>query len=96
MYIKKESTQPIPFEKYLVKSCGKSYKQVVIICLTALKSRLVSYRLATFIASMDNDISLFGIGKGLNRAKNTAAIVSSVAGVDINVKRAEAEGTVIS
>ncbi len=96
MYIKKESTQPIPFERYLVKSCGKSYKQVVIICLTALKSRFVSYRLATFIASMDNDISLFGVGKSLYGSENATAIVSSVTRVNINVKRAKAEGTVIS
>lgn len=45
---------------------------------------------------MDDDISLLGVGESLNRAENTATVVGSVAGVDVNVKRAEAEGAVIS
>ena len=81
----------------LRKTCGKSYQKVVVIRLyLCLVRRLVSYRLAAFVTAVNYDITLFGVGSGLYRAQNAAAIVCSVTGVYINVKRAEAKRTVIS
>ena len=58
--------------------------------------RLVSHGLTASFASVDDYIALLGVGKSLNGAKDTAAAVCSVAGVYVNVKRAKAEGTVVS
>jgi hypothetical protein len=93
---KKESTQPIPFERYLVKACGKLNEQVVIVGLTSFEGRFVSDGLSTFITTVNDNISFFRIGKSLYRAENSATVVGSVAGIYVNVKRAKAEGTMIS
>jgi len=63
--------------------------------LISLDGCLVTYGFAAFIASMNDDKSLFGVRKSLNRAENPAAVVSSVAGVNIYVERAKAEWTMI-
>ena len=58
--------------------------------------RLVSDYRATSVTAVYYDISLLGVGLCLDGAENTAAGVGSVAGVDINVERAEAEGAMIA
>ena len=45
---------------------------------------------------MNDNISLFRVGKSLDRTKNTLTLIGSVARIDVNVKRAKTEGTVIS
>ena len=59
-------------------------------------SRLVSVQLAALFASVNNDIALFRIRQSGNRLHKTAALAFPVAGIDIEVKRIKAEGTVIS
>ena len=81
---------------YSVKTCGKSDKQIVVVTLLALKSRFVAHRSAAFVTAVDDDKALLGIGQSLYGTKDTVAIVGSVAGIYINVERAEAEGTVVS
>ena len=48
------------------------------------------------VASVDDDIALFGVGLGADGTENSAAGVRSVAGVDVNVERAETEGAMVS
>ena len=49
-----------------------------------------------FIAAVDDDISLFGVGLRPYRAENSAAVIRPVAGIDIHMERAKAEGTMIA
>ena len=79
-----------------INPCGQSDKQVVVVGLAALKGGLISYHAAAFFTAVDDNISLLRIGKRLDGAENTAAIVCSVAGINIYVQRAEAEGTMVS
>ena len=81
---------------YLIETGGKTNKQIVIVGLVALKSSLVSNGLTAFVASVNDDKALLGVGKSLNGSKNSLALVGSVAGIYINVKRAETEGTMVS
>ena len=59
-------------------------------------SGFVSVNFTATRAFMDNDKSLFGVGQGLNRAQDTAAIVCSVTGIYVNVKRPKAKGAVVA
>jgi len=71
---------------FSVKSRGKLYEKVGVVGLSfCVVRRLVSYNRAASFAPVDYDKSLFGVGKRLNRAKNSSAIVCSVTGVYINV-----------
>lgn len=80
----------------LIKSCGQSYQEVVIVGLLSLKGGLVAYCFAAFVTAMNNDISLFRVGQGLYGTENALTVVCSVAGIDVNVQRAKAKRTVIS
>ena len=72
-------------------------EQVGVIGLDfCLVSRFVTDNRAATVALMDDDISLFGVGQGLDRAQDTAAIVCSVTGIYVNVQGAETEGAVIA
>ena len=66
---------------------GQADKQVGIVRLDfCLVGGFVAGDASAPVAFVDYDISLFRVGKGLDRAENTAAVVCSVAGVDINVQ----------
>ena len=58
--------------------------------------RLISDDGAAFVTAVDDDVALLGVGLCLDGAENTAAGVGSVAGVDIYMQRAQAEGTMVS
>ena len=75
---------------------GQTNKQIIVVGLVAFHSRLVADGLTAFVASVDDDKSLFGVGQGLYGTKDALTLVGSVAGIDVHVERAEAEGTVIS
>ena len=78
-------------------SCSELYQKVAVIGLNlCLVSRFVAHGSTASVASVHDDESALCIGESLHGAENTAAIVSSVTGIYINVKRAEAERTVIS
>ena len=57
---------------------------------------LVADDSTAFVTAVDDDISLFGVRLRPYRAENSAAIIRSVTGVDIHVKRAEAEGAMVA
>ena len=80
----------------LLQACGKLDKQIVIVGLVTFKCGLVANGLTAFFTAVNDDKSLFGVGQSLYGTKNSLTGVRSVAGIYINVKRAEAEGTVIS
>ena len=71
---------------YSVKTCGKSDKQIVVVALLTLKSRLVAHRSAAFVTAVDNNISLLGVRKGLYGTENTLTFVGSVARIYVEVK----------
>ena len=64
--------------------------------MISLEGGFVAYRLSAFIATVDYNKALFGVGKSLNGSKNALTFIGSVTGIYINVKRAKAEWTVIS
>ena len=76
--------------------CKLNYKVGVVRLYLCLVSRLVSNYLSAFLTFMDNDVSALCVGLCLDRAENTAAVVLSVAGIYVNVQRAEAKRAVIS
>ena len=51
---------------------------------------------AAFLAFMDNYEAMLGIGLGRYWAKYSAALIGSVTWIYIHVKRAEAEGAMVS
>ena len=69
----------------LTETCGQADKKIVVVRLISFKCGFVSYRCAAFLTSVYDDKSLFGVGKSLNRAENSAAFVGSVAGIYVNV-----------
>ena len=72
------------------------YQSCVVGLNFCFVSRLITYHGAASVTLVYDDVSLFGVRLGLYRTEYSAAIVSSVTWVDINVQRAEAEGTVVS
>ena len=59
----------------VAETCGKLDKQVVVIRLDlCLGGRLVTDGLAAFVAAVDDYIALLGVGQGLYRAENAAAL----------------------
>ena len=64
------------------------YKVHIVGLNLSLVRSLVTDGGAAFIALMYDDISLLRVGLSAYRAKNSAAIVCSVAGIYIDVKRA--------
>ena len=59
-------------------------------------SRLVADGGAALLAAVNDDETALRVGKSLYRAKKSAAIVGSVAGIYINVKRAQTKGAMIA
>ena len=57
---------------------------------------LVSHGGAAFVASVDDNVAALGIRLCLYGAQDSAAIIGSVSGIDINVERAEAKRAMIS
>ena len=80
----------------LIKTRGEPDEKVVVVGLISLHSRLVAHHRAAFFATVKDNEALFGVGKGLNGAKNSQAIVCSVPGIYVNMKRAKAEGAVVA
>ena len=58
--------------------------------------RLVAHYGAAFVTAVDDDISALGVRLRFDRAKNSAAFVRSVTGVNIDMKRAKAEGAMVA
>lgn len=52
--------------------------------------------LAAFVAFMEYDITLFGVGKRFYRAHDSATFTSSVSRIFVNVERAKALGAMIA
>ena len=93
----KESSQEKPLVKLTTNPCGEFDKQGAIIgLLFSIKGGAITAYLAAFFAPMDNNEILFRIGLCTDRAHKTAAGVSSIAGVYVDVERPQAEGTMIS
>ena len=85
------------YEGRLQAPCGELDDKVGIVWLgLCLVGCLVADDGTAFIATVDDDISLFGVGLCPYRAEDSAAIIRSVTGVDIHVKRAEAEGAMVA
>ena len=85
------------YEGRLQAPCGKLDDKVGIVWLgLCLVGCLVADDGTAFIATVDDDISLFGVGLCPYRAENSAAVIRPVAGVDIHMERAKAEGTMIA
>ena len=61
-----------------------------------LVRRLVSDDGSALLALMDNDVTPLWVGLRFDRAKYAAAWVGSVAGVYINMQRAQAKGAMIA
>ena len=59
-------------------------------------SRLVAYDFATLVTAVNYDVAALRIGQGTDRAEYSAALVCSVTGIYIHVKRAKAERTVVA
>lgn len=58
--------------------------------------RAVAYLCAALLTTVDDYISALGIGLDLYRLKKSSAFVRAVTGIDIDVQRMKAEGTVIA
>ena len=56
----------------------------------------VAVDLAAFGATVDDDVSLFGVWLDANGLHSAAAGVGAVAGIDVHVKRPEAERAVVA
>ena len=78
-------------------SRGELYQQVQVIRLNlCLVCRAVSFYRAAFFAFVNDDISLFRVGFHPYRAHDTAAWISSVSRVYIDMERAEASRAMIA
>lgn len=58
--------------------------------------RLITAQLAAFLASVDDDISLLGIGERRHRLQSAAAIAGSVPGVHVQMERPQAKRAMIA
>ena len=76
--------------------CQLYYHTYVIGLYLCLVCSLISHHGTALVTFMYDNVALLGIGLCLDRSENSATVVGSVAGVYIDVQRAEAEGTVIS
>ena len=77
-----------PYDGGSVFRRGELDYQVHIVGLNlCLVCRLVSDRLAAPLAAVDDDIALLRVGHSTYGAKNAAALVGSVTGIHVNVKR---------
>ena len=61
-----------------------------------LVSRFVSVNFVALGASVQNNISLFGVGNYLDRLHRRAALAGAVAGIYVNVERPKTERAVIA
>ena len=77
--------------------CGEADNQAHIVGLDLrLVSRLVSHRPAASLTAVGDNISALGVGLSLDGTENSAAVVGSVTGVNIDVQGAQTEGAVVS
>ena len=78
-------------------TCGELDEQVGIIGLDlSVVCRLVADGGTALLTTVDDNKAALGVGERLYRAKNAAAIVGSVAGIYVNVKRTKAKRAVIA
>ena len=69
-----------------IASRSKLYKQLGVVGLDfCFVSRFVAHNAAATVTFVNDDVSLFRVGQGLDGAQNAAAIVCSVTRVYINV-----------
>ena len=87
----------LPRLRLIARACGELYEKIGVVGLyLRLVRRLIADDRAASLTAVNYDISLFRVGKGLDRAKYSAAVVCSVPRVYINVERAKAEGTMVA
>ena len=85
------------YEGQLQAPCGKLDDKVGIVGLgLCLVGCLVADDGTAFIATVDDDISLFGVGYDLDGLHRRLALASSVPGVYVKVKRPKTKGAVVS
>ncbi len=78
-------------------ACGEFDDKIDVIGLDlGIRSGTIASDLAAFVAFVDDHISFFGIGFHSNGAQDPAAGIGTVPWVDVNMKGAEATGTVIA
>ena len=78
-------------------SCGEADEEGAVIGLDlCVIGGSVAAELAAFGTAVGNDVAVAGIGLGADGLHLTSAAVCTVAGVDVNVERPEAEGAVVS
>ena len=78
-------------------TCCEADNQAHIVGLDLrLVSSLVSHRPAASITAVGDNISALGVGLSLDGTENSAAVVGSVTGVNIDVQGAQTEGAVVS
>ena len=78
-------------------ACGEADNQVGIVGLhLCLVGGFVARDFATTVTAVDEDVATLGVGKGADGAENAATGVGAVAGENVYVQRAEAEGAVVA
>ena len=78
-------------------ACRQADNQVGVIGLDlGFVSGFVARDLAATVTAVYEYITAFGVGNGADGAQNAAAGILTVAGVDVHVKRAKAEGAMVA
>ena len=85
------------YNQSIYDACGEPDDHIHIVGLyLGLVGGLIAYRDPAFLASVDKHVASLGVRLRLDGTEDAAAGVGPVAGVDINVERAEAEGAVVT
>ena len=78
-------------------TCCEADNQAHIVGLDLrLVSSLVSHRPAASITAVGDNISALGVGLSLDGTENSAAVVGSVTGVNIDVQAPQAKRTMVA
>ena len=78
-------------------ACGEADNQVGIVGLyLRFVGGFVARDFAATVTAVDENVATLGVGKGADGAENTATGVGAVAGENVYVQRAEAEGAMVA